>query len=97
MREILVVNRAMVAPLHSRLGWFPLLGFSVRAMAHVLSGHWALFLEYCRTLLCFVIGIVVCQVALLSSFEQLYGEMFTLLDRAIILFCVMPILIRVIN
>jgi len=55
------------------------------------------FLEYCRTLLCFVIGIVVCPISLLSSFEQLYGVMFTLLDRTIILFYVTPFLIRVIN
>jgi len=38
-----MVNRAMVALLHSCLGWSSMLGFSVRAMAHVLSGHWALF------------------------------------------------------
>jgi len=49
------------------------------------------------TLLYFVIGIMVCLVSLLSSFEQLYEVRFILQDRAIILFNVTPPLIRVIN
>jgi len=55
------------------------------------------FLQYCRYVIILYIGIVVCLVSLLFSFEQLYGVRFILQDCAIILFCVTPPLIRVIN
>jgi len=55
------------------------------------------FWNIVATFLYFVFGIVVCLVSLLFSFEQLCGVRFILQDRAIILFCVTPPLIRVIN
>jgi len=81
MWETLVVNRRMVTPLHSLPGLNSVdLGFSFRAMAHVLSCLWALFWIIIDPLLYFIIDIVVCPSTFLVPFGITVGVTLILQD-----------------